>query len=65
MNVWEVKFAWKYVGIPASESDERCLVAAVTMEEAQRKVKAIRVTDYKDKRFVRFTSSVMLGPLIS
>jgi hypothetical protein len=35
------------------------------MEAAQRKARAIKVTDYKDRVFVRFTSALMLGPLIS
>jgi len=65
VNVWEVKFVWKYATIPASESEEKCFVAAVTMEEAQRKVKAVRIADYKDKQFIRFTSAIMLGQLVS
>ena len=65
MNAWEVKFVWKCVGIPASDSNETVYVGAVTMEEVQRKVKKDRVHDYKDRKFVRFESVLLLGPLIS
>ena len=64
MNTWEVRYEWKYVGIPASNSTKTVFVGAVTMEQAHRKVKA-HVHDYKDQRLVRFESVLLRGELIS